>query len=588
MIDKFSWLHVSDFHFRAGADTFSQDVSCDAVLRDVPTRLTAEFPLKFIVVTGDIAFSGNSGEYDHAAKFVDALTITLGVDRRRVLVVPGNHDVDRTCYPYTYDGVRTGLINQQSVDAFLGHNVERTLLMERQSAFRVFKNWLSDSDPGEETDDGLACVRLLDVDGFRISVLELNSAWLSGHKDEAGSLLIGERQIINALNLTDKHRAHLTVALTHHPPDWLAEFDRLSFINRLIPRLNVFHSGHLHQHQAQMLISPGGTQCLHSAAGSSHESRHYRNAYNLLEYDIGNAVCTIRQFEYDPDSGQFREMEDTKHPMRSTVSFKTTASDIARALREGIPQTEPYADYMAGLLKEDLDEVPISLTGARVTLGSKRLPQEFQFPEVQEFLRISNLIRTYDEIPLNELISGHETTISTFAGILSRSSSADPEFARTLLDRCALAQKIAGSNISDDSLYQVQYLDDLAATGSPSQLADAAVRYQQSLFEPVRIAANRHLALALLQSGESELRQKGLELAFRNLGRSGALARDYVVAAAAAESFRDYDRAEKTALVALDHWPEDIQLREYCRSLITQTASEELRRRLDETGVNGQ
>ena len=60
MLDKISWLHLSDFHFRAGGDNFSQDVSCDALVRDIPSRLSDEFPLQFIVVTGDIAFSGQS------------------------------------------------------------------------------------------------------------------------------------------------------------------------------------------------------------------------------------------------------------------------------------------------------------------------------------------------------------------------------------------------------------------------------------------------------------------------------------------------------------------------------------------------
>ena len=69
MLDKISWLHISDFHFKAGEDNFSQEVSCNALLRDIPSRLSDGFPLQFIVVTGDIAFSGKSGEYELASEF---------------------------------------------------------------------------------------------------------------------------------------------------------------------------------------------------------------------------------------------------------------------------------------------------------------------------------------------------------------------------------------------------------------------------------------------------------------------------------------------------------------------------------------
>ena len=583
MQDKFSWLHISDFHFRAGGDGFSQDVSCDAVLRDIPMRLNEEYPLEFVVITGDIAFSGQEHEYDLASGFFAKLIGALDVGRDRVCIVPGNHDVDRSRQRYMYDGVLSDLRSQRDVDEFLGRTQERAQLLERQSAFYDFKNRLLDGVHIETTEDALACVRFLDVGGFRVSVLELNSAWLSGDKDQAGNLLIGERQIINALNLSDQHQPHLTIALTHHPPDWLAEFDSLSFSRRLVPRLNIFHNGHLHRHDAKVLLASGRHQCLHSAAGSSHETRHYRNAYNLIEYDVGSAACRIRQFEYDPDSGWFREMDATEHQMWSTREFTVTATEVARAIRDSVPEAEEYCDYMGALLVENLDEVPVSLTDQGATFASKRLPVEFQFREVGDFLRISNLIRIYDEVPLRELISNRRDAIVSFSDLLTQTSSDDSEFADMLSSRRVQARKIAGPAISDEPPYQVQLLNDLAETGTSPELIDAARRYQPSTFEDVAIAANRHLAGALLRSDDLSLQQEGLQLAFANRNATWAVALDYCMAAGAAEVFQDYPQAESITLAALDYWPGDTQLREYCRSLATRMGSQTLKQRLDET-----
>lgn len=587
MLDKFSWLHLSDFHFRSDRDRFSQEVSCEAVLRDIPSRLSNGFPLQFVVVTGDIAFSGQANEYELASDFFESLMQNLGLDAGRVCIVPGNHDVDRNLQPYMYDGVRSSITNQQAVDGFLGRRSEINQLMERQSAFRDFRDRLLAGFPMENTEDGLACVRLLDLDGFRVCILELNSAWLSGPNDRAGSLLIGERQIIKALELAENQRPHLLLALAHHPLDWLTEFDRLSCNNRLVRPLDIFHSGHLHRHQALVMLA-SGSQCLHSSAGSSHETRHYRNAYNLLEYDVGMAICKIRQFEYDADSGGFHEMEGMEYPIPWTRDLPVTATQIANVLRDHVTPAGAYADYMAALLTRDLNEVPISLSPGSAIFASKDMPSEYRFSEVEGFLRIANLIRIYDEVPLSEIIPIHQATISGFAGLLSRLSSSDPQFATFLADRQSQAQKIAGYGIVDNPPYQTQHLDDLAQSGDLDDLIDAAIRYQKSSFEEVRIAASRHLASALLQSEDLASRQKGLACAFQHLDQPWASSVDYCIAAAAAESFGEYKRAESTVLEALGHWPEDPQLREYCRNLVTQTGSQNLRQRLDETGVNGQ
>ena len=194
MLDKFSWLHLSDFHFKSDSDLFSQEVSTKAILEDIPSRLSSEHPLQFVVVTGDIAFSGKPSQYDLAAEFFKLLASTLELGMDRIFICPGNHDVDRGLQEFLYEGVLQRLTNQQAVDEFLAREADRTSLLGRQAAFRTFQDQLFADGATRLTDDSLARVRALDLDGLRICVLELNSAWLSGSEDQAGRLIIGERQ----------------------------------------------------------------------------------------------------------------------------------------------------------------------------------------------------------------------------------------------------------------------------------------------------------------------------------------------------------------------------------------------------------
>ena len=584
MIDKISWLHISDFHFRASGDGFSQEVSCDALVRDIPSRLSDEFPLQFIVVTGDIAFSGKANEYELASTFFASLLDKIGLDAGRLFVVPGNHDVDRSSQTYMYDGVRSRLASQWDIDEFLGLESERSQLLERQAAFREFrKGLLVDVDDTGEPNEGLAQVRHIDLNGFRVCVLELNSAWLSGDKDRQGSLLVGERQMIDAVAAAEKANPHLSVALTHHPTDWLAEFDRIACANRLVPQVDVFHSGHLHTHQAFIMLIPG-SQCLHSAAGSSHETRHYKNSYNLLEYHLGDGTCKIRQFEYRTDAGVFQELPGIECELPPRGEIHATLAEIANVLREGVSEAEPYAGYMASLLTGWMEEVPINLYADIPTFASRRFRPEYQIPEVTHFLRISNLLKIFDAVPLHEMITRQEAVIRDFATFLSTTASANSEFAGFLAALELQAQKLLGLDSTEGTPHQAQYLEELANGGELEELINTAVRYSESSDNVVRVAAKRHLASAYLQRDDPNIRNEGSDLAFQILDEDWAECKDYLVASIAAESMGDSNLSENIALRALDNWPGDPDLRAYCRSFAMQRGSQALRERLDETG----
>ena len=587
MLDKISWLHISDFHFRAGGDSFSQVVSCDALVRDILLHLSDEFPLQFIVVTGDIAFSGMPSEYELALTFFASLVDKLGLDAGRLCIVPGNHDVDRNTQKYMYEGVRSRLGSQWDVDEFLGLESERSQLMERQAAFRAFRmRLLVDGHDTSETNEGLALVRRFDLDGFRVCVLELNSAWLSGDKDRQGSLLVGERQIIDALAVVENYDPHLTVALTHHPTEWLAEFDRIACTNRLVPQVDVFHSGHLHMHQAFIMLTPS-SQCLHSAAGSSHETRHYKNSYNLLEYHVGDGTCRIRQFEYRTDSGSFQELPGIECELPPRGEIPATPADIANALRETVSAAEPYAGYMASLLTGVTEDVPIKLYAETPTFASRRYRPEHQIPEVSRFLCLSNLLKVFDTVPLDQTISSQEDAISNFATFLDETASGDEEFANLLSAREMQAQKLLGMDSTELTPHQTQYLEELANSGELEELIDTATRYSESSDEVVRIAAKRHLASAYLQQDDPDKRNEGSDLAFQILDEDWAECKDYLVASVAAESIGDSSLSENIALKALEIWPGDPDLRAYCRSFAMQRGSQTLRERLDETGGTG-
>jgi 3',5'-cyclic AMP phosphodiesterase CpdA len=89
-----TWLHLSDFHIRMG-DSYDRDVVLGALVRAVRRFRERGRSPDVVFATGDVAFSGKSGEYEIATAFFDEVLDAAGLERRDLFVISGNHDVDR-------------------------------------------------------------------------------------------------------------------------------------------------------------------------------------------------------------------------------------------------------------------------------------------------------------------------------------------------------------------------------------------------------------------------------------------------------------------------------------------------------------
>ena len=82
------------FPIKSG-DPYDRDVVLGALVRSVEDFRKRGRRPDLIFATGDIAHSGKAAEYAAATPFFDAICEAAGIEKRRLFVIPGNHDVDR-------------------------------------------------------------------------------------------------------------------------------------------------------------------------------------------------------------------------------------------------------------------------------------------------------------------------------------------------------------------------------------------------------------------------------------------------------------------------------------------------------------
>jgi 3',5'-cyclic AMP phosphodiesterase CpdA len=240
-----SWLHLSDLHLRKELG-WEQDIVLASLLKDVEARYKDANRPQVLFVTGDIAFSGKDDEYAPAEDFLRRLCASVSIPADGIFVVPGNHDVDRGLAEDAFDGARRRLTSASEVDRFFRSEDRRRTIFVRERAFRAFANRVMHS-PATYNETSYAHARLIRLGPIRIRVLLLDSSWLAtGGDSDLGSIVVGERQVIDCCGMGDEDSRSFTFALMHHPFSWIADFEQSSVENRVIENADLCLRGHLH------------------------------------------------------------------------------------------------------------------------------------------------------------------------------------------------------------------------------------------------------------------------------------------------------------------------------------------------------
>jgi len=288
-------LHLSDIHLRAGSAW-----DANPVLRDLARFIAGEvrhgLVPDLVAVTGDLAQAGAADEYDLAGDWLSRVlwpVLTGDASKPlpcdRLLLVPGNHDVDRAQVGRPIRGTQQTLlaaapgIAQDQVAEVLGDADERRRLLKRHAAYLDFYgDWLG-LPPGEARSLPW-WQRTIEIRGQRLHLAGLDSAWMACGDQDRGRLLLGRYQINQTVQHPDGEGAHWRLALLHHPWDYLAEFDCGEARQTIHLHRDLVLRGHLHAGDASFVRPPDPARaCLELAAGCVYDGSRHPNAFQWIE-----------------------------------------------------------------------------------------------------------------------------------------------------------------------------------------------------------------------------------------------------------------------------------------------------------------
>ena len=229
-------LHLSDIHIRSERDWVidKADKLAACVYASLP-----EASVVFLVVSGDIAWSGKPHEYKVAKRFLLDIRDYLRKERDipiHFVIAAGNHDcdfdLDSKARRLTLASVR--LIPTRSRKVLLASVVQYRSL----SKLSLRAHTLDETRVG----DKLWTSHRFTVEDKEVIFDTLNVSWCSQLHEEPGSLVFPHERYKGTLD----EMVELRIVVIHHPLNWFSQAVYHPFRRLLRTLCNVVISGHEH------------------------------------------------------------------------------------------------------------------------------------------------------------------------------------------------------------------------------------------------------------------------------------------------------------------------------------------------------
>lgn len=303
-------LHLSDIHFGIEPTNDrlinnNQVAERELVLRGLKKKLKEldkEWEPDSLIISGDIAWRGKKGDYELAKVWLEELLQSLNINPNRMIVCPGNHDLDREIAK-SRNVPRTS----KDADQFLSNDD----IDGYKDYFNEFENFANEMKVVPYQLGSSKCflsgIRI--IDKFRFIIL--NSAWFSRGKEDCGNLWIG-LPLIKLLDANDQitnDDDYINIGILHHPKECLAydeihtTSNRRNTYNYLAEMTHLILSGHVHAKPEKSDTLFGLSHLI--LGGSTYMDDNYENNCSIIRINKSNMEFDRTVLQYNPSDGKW-------------------------------------------------------------------------------------------------------------------------------------------------------------------------------------------------------------------------------------------------------------------------------------------
>lgn len=402
-------LHFSDFHLtKEGLNAI--DSTIDRMSKALLPVISADgIKIDLILFTGDMVDQGgrsfgslSEGLKDFHDKFMLKLCEKLDVQPQSVYVCPGNHDLNRnlidkaTDYKLEQDLTTPDALHQFLISESLNPGFSERL-REYDIAYR--QNWLKEVSPHHATTVKLADHFIVDIDGRKIGISCLNSAWRCGSKlakqeineelprrkkllkpllsrmgfepktdkrteyatvdKEYNRALIGNAQITDADTFFGNGQVSFRISLAHHHFCLLGPADQHDFDRVLRRHYDISFFGHTHFAKTDQYTNDAGSLVCAIAPSTKRDNEHTsngdKNGFSLWDIDIAKGMAREHRYFLE-DGSEFRQDNNYNHTYYIAGQLIESLDEFMKDLQNAIDiDSEELEKFRNSIVNSEAD-----------------------------------------------------------------------------------------------------------------------------------------------------------------------------------------------------------------------------------------
>lgn len=346
-------LFLSDLHF--GRESVSDECKERETIQESLIQTLIDLPQNmkphYVVVTGDIAWTGSEDEYDSAYIWFSRLLSQLGYEGDKITFCVGNHDVNRRV------AVGIPFANIKKAEGFDLDEIDRVFQYENIESFNVqiqaYNDFCcrlgvipyeytstADLDSPYADKMGMSKQWYSYTTGYKditfgpekYRILAFNSAMLSGYDgipDDENFIGLPQLQQMKENNIVGNSVDRYTVALFHHAERYLNTNEMNSYGTRpatyrlLMDSVNLALCGHTETGAVPVLQRQGNAGTIINGGAAYYSDRH-PNSFSILRVEPNRAEVECKTFIYS--EGVWQSTIDEKDKTWPSVEYKFTPS----------------------------------------------------------------------------------------------------------------------------------------------------------------------------------------------------------------------------------------------------------------------